>query len=134
MKFLVLFLVTFFHFVSINKTFVEENCKSCTGNQSKIFMKAIWNSNLQPFYSCRDSFALASKFGIIVDHACSLNECNGITSRAFLQPYGAKNFNCRIFFGISKSSKGDHRDHQTIALITYNGQNDHRWSAHLWLG
>jgi len=98
MKFLILVIVLkffFSHKVTSTSSEIEENCKFCTLNQSRIFLKAIWQSNLQPSYSCRGSFGLASKYGIIVDHACRFDECNGISDRNFLQPYGAKNFNCR---------------------------------------
>jgi len=79
-----IFFFAFFQNVSSNYAKVEDDCKFCTSNQSKIILQAIWHSNLQLSYSCRGSFAFASKFGIIVDHACSLEECKEITDRKFM--------------------------------------------------
>jgi len=87
-----------------NYTVTEQNCKYCILIESKIFLKVIWQSSMQPYYSCRASFALALKFAVIVDHACILKECSGIGYRPFIQPLGSANQNCRYLISLCTTS------------------------------
>jgi len=77
-----------------NYTVIEDECKSCTANKSRVYLKSIWLSNMPASFTCRESFSLASKFGIIVDRACVPEECNGIYHRPIMESFGSKSIHC----------------------------------------
>jgi len=66
---------------------IEEECKSCTAEGNKMFIKILHSPFSRAKYVCRDSALLLSKFGIVADRSCSPEQCKNITNRPVMRTF-----------------------------------------------
>jgi hypothetical protein len=91
---------------------VEDQCKSCTYDGSKIFLKIIFRPMFRPEYVCRESALLVSKFGIVVDRSCTPDGCRNNTSTPIVRKFS------RTELGCSDSDLSEHgTDIQLITIV-----------------
>ena len=66
-----------------NLTAMEQVCTNCTLTQAFGFYKIMWKRTAPAEYVCRATATITSKYGIIVDRACTPMDCLGIETRPF---------------------------------------------------
>lgn len=89
MKYIITLSIILFPFVvsGIPLT-IEQRCHNCLNtNTTMAFFKIIWVDDFPATYICEEKAVIASKFGIIVDKACVLEECDKIHSRPVSQTF-----------------------------------------------
>jgi len=72
----------------------NEECKFCTAELDKIFIKIVHQLRLRAEYVCRECAVLDSKFGIIVDRACSPDGCENIDKRPIMRTFTNRELAC----------------------------------------
>jgi len=72
---------------SFSNRSIEEECKACTLEGNKMFIKIIHYPFSRAEYVCRDSALLVSKFGIIADRSCTPEQCFNITNRPVMRTF-----------------------------------------------
>jgi len=95
MKFSLLLLVCGSVLALQNNKVIEEDCKACTFERSKMFLKILHSPMANAEYVCRSSALLVSKFGIVADRSCSPEECTNITTRPISRTFNRYELFCQ---------------------------------------
>lgn len=82
-----IFIVVLFPIVSGVPLTIEEKCLDCVRNGTLGFYKTIWMPRLPPEYVCSEKLELESRYGIIVELACTVKECEKVETRPISHTY-----------------------------------------------
>jgi hypothetical protein len=94
MKLFLILLVSGFACAGQNWTVVEQACRHCTADGTKMYLKIIYQPLSSPEFVCRSSAVLISKFGIIVDRSCRPDQCENIFSRPITRTFSKLELAC----------------------------------------
>lgn len=102
---------------------IEEDCINCISNDSKrIFFKEIWWSGLgTPLYTCKILPFLVSRFAIVSEFSCNVDDCFNIDSREATRIYKRENIHC---LKLSPSNWALDERQSVTYNISYNGSGE----------
>lgn len=78
-----------------NKT-IEDDCKLCVENGTHTYYKTLhsWHAMKSPFFICKSSPELISRYSLVVGVYCSTTDCIGLTTEPIGQVYDRFNIHC----------------------------------------
>jgi hypothetical protein len=112
MKLLILLCATSVAISANNSSVIEADCRNCTADGTKMYLKILYQPMSSPEYVCRSSAILISKFGFIVDRSCRPDQCTGISTRPITRAFSKLELAC---MDIEASTTSYH--HQVLTIV-----------------